>query len=252
MTIHHKDYWSPNLQPDFKDTAFPNLAHGDAESAPWGRIELGVGAGAYSHPFYCHSNLIPCGYANRDEVAYMQALAKEFSHGAGLEVGCYYAWTTAHFAGFFERYDVVDPILSSQERTEIEGSLRAAGVIESCKLHGGESPQIPVRLYRENDWKPLWSFALLDGDHGYPYPEIDAVAVERAMLPTSCIVLHDVYFPPVSAALDRLKASGWKTRIVQTTAGVGVAWRGEKTPPVHIPDGNIPWVIPGHLASHTD
>ena len=84
MTIHHKDYWSPNLQPDFKDTAFPNLAHGDAESAPWGRIELGVGAGAYSHPFYCHSNLIPCGYANRDEVAYMQALAKEFSHGAGF------------------------------------------------------------------------------------------------------------------------------------------------------------------------
>ncbi|WP_276118021.1 class I SAM-dependent methyltransferase [Pararhizobium qamdonense] len=251
MAVHSNDYWSPNLSPNFKDDAFPNLAHGTADTAPWGRIELGVSEG-YSHPWYCHSNLVPCGYANRDEIAYMQAVAKEFSHGVGLEVGCYYAWTTAHFAGFFERYDVVDPILATESKAEIRRCLKDAGVLELCKLHGGQSPQVPVHLYREGGWKPLWSFALLDGDHGWPYPEVDVVAVERAMLPTSCIVLHDAYFPPVSAALERLKHSGWKTRVVQTSAGVGIAWRGDKVPPAHIPDAKVNWKMPDALSIHTD
>ncbi|WFT80315.1 MULTISPECIES: class I SAM-dependent methyltransferase [unclassified Methylobacterium] len=205
-----------------------------------------------SHAWYCHASLEKIGYANRDEVILMYNASKIFNHGVGLEIGCYYAWTTAHFARNFSCFEVVDPILGTDRKEEIVASLRAADVLQNCRLHAGISPGIPIEIARRNGERPRWSFALLDGDHGYPAPLVDTVAVERYMLPESIIVFHDIYCPAVGEGLDYLKWKGWKTRACQTSNGVGFAWRGSKEPPAHHPDPKVDWQLPAHLASHVD
>jgi predicted O-methyltransferase YrrM len=250
MPLHANDYVSPNFEVIDVDFAFPNLANGPPETAPWGSAyEVGVASGR-SHAWYCHSSLVPCGYSNRDEVLLMYNVAKTFSSGAGLEIGCYFGWSTAHLARNFERFDVVDPILSSPSLPEIEASLSAAGVRERCKLHGGLSPEIPVQIGREHG--PLWSFALVDGDHALPAPLADTAGVEPFMLADAAIVFHDLYCPPVGEALNYLKWRGWKTRACQTANGVGIAWRGSIQLPVHIPDPRVQWKMPERLLMHSD
>jgi hypothetical protein len=250
MPLHETDYVSPNFEFVDLEYAFPNLANGPPETAPWGHYDPAVSEGR-SHGWYCHEGLNPCGYANRDEVILMYNVAKAFAHAAGIEIGCYFGWSTAHLARPFKRFDVIDPILGSPSLPEIETSLSAAGVREVCNLHAGLSPEISVRLARENSG-PLWSFALVDGDHSHPGPLVDTAGLEHAMTLDAAIVFHDLYCAPVSDALDYLKWRGWKTRACLTSNGVGIAWRGSVMPPQHIPDPTVKWKMPAHLSLHSD
>jgi glycosyltransferase involved in cell wall biosynthesis/predicted O-methyltransferase YrrM len=234
------DYVSPGMNLVRLDAYFPNLAVATRATLDWKYLRDEI-----PHAFYIDKRVPGTGFLNRDEAMLLHTIAVGFRGKAGLEVGCWLGWSAAHIAAAGVTLDVVDPILANASfHSSVSESLRAAGLMHLVTLHPSGSPQAIDALGRAGK---RWSFMFIDGNHDAPYPVFDtATAIEFAE-PDAMVVFHDLASPDVAQALEYLQARGWKTMLYHTAQIMGVAWRGDVTPPLHTPDPRVTWHVPKHL-----
>jgi hypothetical protein len=83
--------------------------------------------------------------------------------------------------------------------------------------------------------------ALIDGNHDKPCPAHDTINCVLQADETCALVFHDTYGGPIQEALLWLHANSWGIRWYDTPNGMAIAWRGDFTPPRHVPDPRIDW-----------
>jgi predicted O-methyltransferase YrrM len=236
------DYISDNLSVPKLDALFPNMIVGDKQAVTWPYFRKEI-----DHLWYVDRRDPQVGFINRDEAAILFSNARLFSGRAGLEIGAWRGWSTAHLlVSGLRSLDVVEPLLGEPEwNREFVTAVKASGEADRANLIAGPSPQEVVRLGHAGR---RWSFVFIDGDHDGQAPTSDALATENYLEPTAMIVFHDLVSPHVAAALRALAGKGWATRIYQTAQMMGVAWRGDISPVEHKPDPAQNWRVPEHLA----
>jgi glycosyltransferase involved in cell wall biosynthesis/predicted O-methyltransferase YrrM len=234
------DYVSPGLEMIRLDEHFPNLAVASKATLAWEYLRDEI-----PHTFYIDRRAPGNGFLNRDEAVLLHNLARLFRGRAGLEVGCWLGWSAAHIAAAGVALDVIDPVLGDPSfRDSVAGSLASAGLSHLVTLHAASSPAAIDDLGRAGK---RWSFIFVDGNHTAPYPLFDtATAIEYAE-PDAAVIFHDLASPEVAQALEYLACRGWKTHVYHTAQIMGIAWRGDVTPPIHIEDPDVSWPLAKHL-----
>lgn len=234
------DYASPGLEMIRLDDHFPHLARASRATLSWEHLRNDI-----PHTFYIDARVPGTGFLNRDEAVLLYNIAKRFRGRRGLEVGCWLGWSAAHVAAAGVILDVIDPVLANRSfRDSVTASLDSAALTRLVTLHPLSSPQAIDAIARGG---VRWSFFFIDGNHDAPYPLFDtATAIEYAE-PDAAVVFHDLASPDVAQALEYLACRGWQTRIYHTAQIMGIAWRGNVEPPVHLEDPAVAWHVPRHL-----
>ena len=239
------DYVSPGFSMILPDSNFPNLIIGDKKYSTWrySRTEI-------PHNRYVDKRFPGVGFNNRDEVHILYNTALKFKGKKALEIGCWLGWYACHLALGGVILDVIDPLLENDDfYRSVSNSLKAANVLDRVSLIPGYSPQKVADLARELNYK--WSLIFIDGNHEAPGPLNDAIACEKLAANDALILFHDLASPDVFEGLNYLKQKGWKVMIYQTAQIMGVAWRGNVEPVVHLPDHKIKWPpLPNHLKGY--
>lgn len=188
------------------------------------------------------------GVLSADEGAVLYNAALAFKGKRGLEIGCHMAFSTAHLLEAGLDLDVVDPALGDTAHlAAVNDNLGHAVPDNQPRLHAGFSPSI-VSLVHSAKPGTKWSFAFIDGLHDGTAPLDDAQAVEQFMAETAAVMFHDLTCPDVAQGLAYYADMGWQTKIYETMQVMGIAWRGDYTPPIHIPDANTSTGNIGHLS----
>jgi len=236
------DYVSPGLERIDAAGSFPHRVIGDRAGCSWPYLRREV-----PHHWYVDRRSPKTGFLNVDESHILYNLAVQFRGRRALEIGCWMGWSACHLALAGVVLDVIDPVLANpQVRGAVSESIVAAGVHGSVVLIAGESPYAVGEFARSEGRR--WSLCFIDGNHDGQAPLLDAQACEPLMEPDAAIVFHDLVAPDVAAGLAYLRDRGWQTRIYQTMQIMGIAWRGDVTPPRHTPDPAVAWTLPDHLA----
>ncbi|MBI4662506.1 MAG: class I SAM-dependent methyltransferase [Verrucomicrobia bacterium] len=238
------DYVSPNFKVVRLDQAFPFMVVGDRCACRWPYLRREV-----PHNWYVDRRLPLIGFVNRDEAHILYNTALAFGGKRALEIGCWLGWSACHLALGGVRLDVVDPLLARPDfHQNVTRSLSNVGVLESVNLVPKRSPEAIREAFERHGEK--WSLIFIDGDHDAPGPLRDAQECLRFAEDDALILLHDLASPDVAAALDFLRAEGWKTMLYQTMQIMAVAWRGGVRPAHHLPDPAVHWTLPSQLASY--
>jgi glycosyltransferase involved in cell wall biosynthesis/predicted O-methyltransferase YrrM len=232
------DYISPNLRVVRPDDAFPHLRDGDPLHHPWKYLRRDV-----PHRWYVDERHPQMGFLNRDEAVLLHNIALQFAGQRALEIGSWLGWSTCHLALAGVELDVVDPAHDDpQIRASVEDSLQRCGVAQRVRLAGGRSPDALAALQQR------WSLFFIDGDHEAPAPLRDTVAALAYAADDCAFVFHDLASPAVAAPLRFLRDKGFHVVVYQTAQIMGMAWRGDVAPVAHVPDPNVAWQLPPHLA----
>ena len=170
-----------------------------------------------------------CGLWCREEAAILYHCAKR-AKGTWLDIGANVGWTTAHMATPDNRLVAVDPILKRQEfQTRFEENMAHCWSVLDHASH-----------LTSHDWfygRALkYAGVCIDGDHMSPHPQMDACNASAHLSKTGVILLHDVLGDPVQKAVLWLQDNGFRTRIYLTPHVVACCWRGDFTPPDHVPE----------------
>jgi len=231
--IQRVDYVSPTMDDPKLLGAFTHLIAVDPTTVPWPYLRSEV-----PHVWRNDSRArkAKIGVLSVDEGAVLLACAAPFKGMRGLEIGCHLAFSTAHLLKAGLDLDVIDPALGDANHlAAVQDSLKRAAPDGAARLNAGFSPNI-VNLVQGHAPKTPWSFAFIDGLHDGTAPLDDARAVEPNMAETAAVMFHDLTCPDVAAGLRHYAEAGWKTRIYETMQVMGIAWRGDYSPPDHIPD----------------
>jgi len=233
-----RDYVSPGLVAVHPDDAFPHMRPGDPLHHPWKYLRRDV-----PHIWYCDERFPLMGFLNRDEATLLHNIALQFAGRRALEIGSWLGWSTCHLALAGVALDSIDPTHDDPSlRASIEDSLVRAGVRERVNLAGGRSPETIAQLGRK------WSLFFIDGNHEAPGPVRDALACLPYATDDCAFVFHDLASPAVAAGLRVLEEHGFHVVVYQTAQVMAMAWRGNVTPVAHVPDPNVAWQLPPHLA----
>jgi hypothetical protein len=171
-----------------------------------------------------------------DEASVLYAASLPFAGKRGIEVGCHFAFSTVHLVKAGLQLDIVDPMLGKNENyAAVSETLRKSTPDGKYHLHAGFSPAI-IKTVFKSDTKEPWSFAFIDGLHDGLAPLDDARAIEPFLAETAAVMFHDLTSPDVTAGLRFFKDLGWNTRVYETMQVMGIAWRGDYSPPDHIAD----------------
>lgn len=235
------DYVSPGLEIVRPDAAFPRMRPGDHLHHPWKHLRRDV-----PHTWYVDDRFPLMGFLNRDEAVLLHNIARQFAGRPALEIGSWLGWSTCHLALAGVTVDVIDPAHDDPDiRGVVEGSLAAAGVAHRVRLAGGRSPERVAGLAAERGGR--WSLFFLDGDHERPGPVRDALACLPFADDDCAFVFHDLASPAVADGLRAVRREGFQVVLYQTAQIMGLAWRGDVSPPRHVPDPEVAWQIPVHL-----
>ena len=233
-----RDYVSPGLTIVRPDHSFPHMRASDPLLHPWKFLRRDV-----PHVWYADERFPLMGFLNRDEAVLLHNIALSFSGKRALEIGSWLAWSTCHLALAGVDVDVIDPAHDDPLiRASIEDSLSRCGVSQRVNLTGGRSPDSIAALDRK------WSLFFIDGDHEPPAPVRDTLASLPFANHDCAFVFHDLASPDVAAALRLLATRGFHVLVYQTAQIMGLAWRGNVTPVAHVPDPDVAWQMPMHLA----
>jgi hypothetical protein len=236
------DYVSPGLKPVTPDAAFPNMISADTGFCSWPYLRHEI-----PHRWYLDSRVPLAAFLTRDEAVLLYNLALPFRGRLALEIGCWLGWSACHLALAGVMLDVIDPVLSQEGfQHSVEHSLATAGVRDRVRLIPGSSPPMVAELARTHSRK--WSLMFIDGDHDAPAPLLDCETCAAFAEADAMIVLHDLNVPAVAEGLAYLRGLGWNVLLYQTMQIMAVAWRGNVSPVRHIPDPQIEWTLPSHLA----
>jgi glycosyltransferase involved in cell wall biosynthesis/predicted O-methyltransferase YrrM len=243
--LPERDYISPDFAIVLPDECFPNMIVGDTEIQPWPYLRREV-----PHNWYVDKRHPTVGFLSRDEAHILYNTALKFKGKKALEIGCWLGWSACHLALAGVKLEIVDPLLARPDFYEsVSNSLQAAGVLDSIHLVAGYSPQAVEELAAQLQTK--WSLIFIDGNHEAPGPLNDAIICEQLAAQDALILFHDLAAPDVAQGLDYFKQKGWQTMVYQTMQIMGVAWRGNVEPVIHLPDPKVNWVLPAHLQSFT-
>lgn len=238
------DYVSPGLAVVAPDEAFPHLRIGDKAQCTWPYLNK-----AHPHNWYVDDRFPVIGFLDRDEAMLIHNIALTCKGRRGLEIGSWRGWSSCHIALAGVTLDSIDPVFIMPEHFQDVTSVQTnAGVGDLITLHSGRSPEKVHELARERD--EHWAFIFVDGEHDGTAPLDDTRTAAGYAADDAVIVFHDLMAPDVAAALDYLRSTGWKTLVYQTMQIMGVAWRGNLTPPHHVPDPSAAFELPTHLASY--
>ena len=236
-----RDYVADNLETPGLERLFPHMAEFDrsVSSWPWLRRDI-------DHPYRADRRNPIVGFINRDEASILYGSARLFAGRAGLEIGAWRGWSTAHLiAAKLGSLHVVEPLLADPDwRAEFEAVVHGAGGDRTTVLVPETSPDAVVRL---GEAGARWSFVFIDGDHDGEAPTRDALACMPFLEPTAMALFHDLVSPFVARGLRAFEAAGWNVMAYQTAQMVGVAWRGDVAPVAHRPDPAQVWSVPEHL-----
>jgi len=232
------DYISPGLRVVRPDDCFPHMRAGDPLHHPWKYLRRDV-----PHRWYSDERFPLMGFLNRDEAVLLHNIALQFAGKRALEIGSWLGWSTCHMAMAGVLLDVIDPAHEDPAiRTSVEDSLRRAGVAERVNLARGRSPESLPEL------KQRWSLFFIDGDHEAPSPLRDTAGALAYATDDCAFVFHDLASPAVAAPLRFLQEKGFNVVVYQTAQIMALAWRGNVTPVAHVPDPDVAWQLPPHLA----
>ncbi|MDE2442144.1 MAG: class I SAM-dependent methyltransferase, partial [Betaproteobacteria bacterium] len=248
LPTNRYDYHAPGLQRADLLDCFPELVARDLSVIDWIYLRRQV-------PHIWRSDTRArrqpnTGAISVEEAELLYNNALPFAGRRGIEVGCHYAWSTAHLVKAGLRLDVVDPALGDDHHIDaVTDSLNRVGGPGSFALWPGYSPGV-VDAVRATGDEP-YSFAFIDGYHEGPAPRRDAEAVARTMAEDACIMFHDLTSPYVAAGLAAMAEAGWSTGLYNTMQVMGIAWRGKVSPVVHVGDANVPLPQLSHLSGFT-
>ena len=229
-----RDYVSPGLVDPGLKRFFPHLAEGDVADLQWPYLRKDAphiwrrDLRGKRNPFI--------GVLSLDEAILLHNNALPFKGKRALEIGCHYAWSTAHLASAGVDLDVIDPALGHEDQmADVRDSLAKVG---PARLWAGFSPSVvpAVRAYRPE----AWSFAFIDGYHEGEAPAHDARAVAARMAQDALVMFHDLVSPHVAAGLAVFADAGWSVGLYNTMQVMGVAWRGAAKPALHVADRDMP------------
>lgn len=243
--LPERDYISPDFAIVLPDECFPNMIVGDTDIQPWPYLRREI-----PHNWYVDKRHPTVGFLSRDEAHILYNTALKFKGKKALEIGCWLGWSACHLALAGVKLEIVDPLLARPDFYEsVRNSLQAAGVLDSIHLVAGYSPQAVEELAAQLQTK--WSLIFIDGNHEAPGPLNDAIICEQLAAQDALILFHDLAAPDVAQGLDYFKQKGWQTMVYQTMQIMGVAWRGNVEPVIHLPDPKVNWVLPAHLQNYT-
>ncbi|HEV7920644.1 MAG TPA: class I SAM-dependent methyltransferase [Thermoanaerobaculia bacterium] len=232
------DYISPGLRVVRPDDCFPHMRPGDSLHHPWKYLRRDV-----PHRWYADERFPLMGFLNRDEAVLLHNIALQFAGRRALEIGSWLGWSTCHLAMAGVLLDVIDPAHQDPViRASVEDSLRRCGIAERVHLARGRSPESLAEL------KQRWSLFFIDGDHEAPAPLRDTAAALAYATDDCAFVFHDLASPAVAAPLRFLQEKGFNVVVYQTAQIMALAWRGDVAPVAHVPDPEVAWQLPPHLA----
>ena len=236
-----RDYVSPGLVDPKLKRLFPDLAEGDVAELQWPYLRK---AAPHIWRRDLRSKRNPyIGVLSLDEATLLHNSALPFKGKRALEIGCHYAWSTAHLVAAGLDLDVIDPALGHDDQmADVRDSLSKVG---PARLWAGFSPSVvpAVRAFRPEPW----SFAFIDGYHEGEAPVNDARAVLPLMASDALVMFHDLVSPHVAAGLAVFADAGWSVGLYNTMQVMGAAWRGAAEPVAHVADKDMPAPQGEHL-----
>lgn len=179
-----------------------------------------------------------CGYWSQDECAILCAVAAQVQ-GHWLDIGARFAWTAAHIAEMGRIVSVVDPILSTPDGYNRFSENMYNWWNRLAKIYDtGAEEAFSVMP----SWRKYAGF-VIDGNHDYPYPLMDAVNAYRFRAEGCVILMHDYWGKPIRDAADWLRIYGFQNKVYYTPNGVCLCWRGlpDFVAPEHVRDPQIDW-----------
>jgi hypothetical protein len=231
--IFRSNLTAPNLTPFFKHIHVRPMAHSMGHSVPsdWAdKAEDDPVFGIYKK----------CGMFTHDEAAILYNVGNRLG-GWCVDIGAHTCWGAIHLSAARCEVMAVDPMYGLPEFREraSENSVayklvsRASGGIS---LHAMTSESFFARAgkvgYR-------FKLTLIDGDHEPGKPLEDAINAAKHLADTGVIVFHDGTGLPVREAVQYLMAQGFYCRPYFSPHMMYVCWRGDFTPPDHVPDPNV-------------
>ncbi len=218
-----RDYVAPGLTDPGLMRLFPDLAEGEVADLQWPYLRKDA-------PHIWRRDLRGrrnpyIGVLSLDEATLLHNNALPFRGKRGLEIGCHYAWSTAHLVAAGLDLDVIDPALGTADQMrDVRASLASVG---PARLWAGFSPNIvpAVRAVRPE----LWSFAFIDGYHEGEAPREDARAVIDLMADGRHGDVPRSRFAARRGGLGRVRGRRLERRAIQHDAGHGrgLARRGQ-------------------------
>jgi hypothetical protein len=236
-----RDYVSPGLTDPGLLKRFPSLQEGDVADLQWPYLRKDA-PHIWRRDLRSRRNPY-IGVLSLDEATLLHNNALPFRGRRGLEIGCHYAWSTAHLVAAGVDLDVIDPALGHADQlADVRASLAEVG---AARLWAGFSPSVvpAVRAFRPEPW----SFAFIDGYHEGEAPSDDARAVLPLMAEDALVMFHDLISPHVAAGLARFAEAGWNVGLYNTMQIMGAAWRGNVRPVPHVADKDMPGIAAAHL-----
>lgn len=194
-----------------------------------------------------------CGMWTHDEAAILYNVARKTPGAVWVDVGAHTGWTTAHLSCAGHETRAVDPMLRLRQfgnRLRKNLGMRVTGEAEITQfgyelidLGITSSEYIADQDEDVRDNGPCdgyFSGFCIDGDHEPGEPLKDAQGAARHLGDTGVIIFHDFIGQPVREAVTWLMQQGFHARVYMTPHMVACCWRGDFTPPDHVPDPNLP------------
>jgi SAM-dependent methyltransferase len=224
--IYRSNLTCPDLTPNFKHLHVRVMPHSFGHDVPsdWAdKADDDPVFGIYKQ----------CGMWTHDEAAILWRVAAQVEADDAIDIGCHTGWTTAHLERSGLYVHAVDPCARifearfNQNNPDSVASLFAE----------------PSNIYFERHFpRPNFVPGLIciDGDHEPGKPLEDAQGAAAHLAETGVIIFHDFIGRPVREAVEWLMGQGFHCRVFHTPHMVACCWRGDFTPPDHVPDPNLP------------
>ncbi len=197
-----------------------------------------------------------CGFWTHDEAAILYNVARragvegpyDSRLGSWLDIGTHTGWTAAHIsAATLTGVDCIDPMIANKEfRDRFNANVwKVAGCVgvgeTSAEFFSGWN------FIKHDEWEPpIYAGVVIDGDHEPGVPLADAKGAAAHLADTGVIVFHDFIGQPVREAVTWLMDQGFHCRVYLTPHMVALCWRGDFTPPDHVPD---PFIVAQDLVA---
>lgn len=220
---------APDLRPYFRHLHWRPMGHSFGHDVASDFSDKPDG-----HPLAFYKN---CGLWTMDEAAILYNVAQRMD-GFWLDIGAHSGWTSAHIRAATDSYvDAVDPMFAVEEFLD-RFTENTAHCLACIDIHAMTSKMFfDFRYAIEHPY----SGVCIDGDHEPGKPLEDAMHARAHLHPDGVIILHDFMGQPVQEAALWLMDHGFQCRIYDTPHMLACTWRGEFSPPDHVPDQAIDW-----------